>query len=276
MMDAANIQYYQDQLIEYLKSTKLYRYADDAKIQKMVDAIEVDLLKVIQTNLHVDLQTVYEFLAKEDLKSLINETNRGKSLAAQNEQTDGLLRDAMSFYLGYLGSNKHPLSEKEKKKRKKNPSKDSAPKNQVPDANGEDTTTTQNPETLEAKTKIPEPKEYDKLEGAKHQETVTRYERDRDNRKDCIAHFGYVCQVCGLNFEEAYGELGKEFIEVHHLHPVSQGECKVYPIEDLVPLCSNCHSMIHRMDDVSDWKGLKEIYLANKSRQTKNADKSDR
>ena len=275
-MDAANIQYYQDQLIEYLKSTKLYRYADDAKIQKMVDAIEVDLLKVIQTNLHVDLQTVYEFLAKEDLKSLINETNRGKSLAAQNEQTDGLLRDAMSFYLGYLGSNKHPLSKKEKKKRKKNPSKDSAPKNQVPDEKGEDTTTTQNPETLEAKTKIPEPKEYDKLEGAKHQETVTRYERDRDNRKDCIAHFGYVCQVCGLNFEEAYGALGKEFIEVHHLHPVSQGECKVNPIEDLVPLCSNCHSMIHRMDDVSDWKGLKEIYLANKSRQTKNADKSDR
>lgn len=142
--------------------------------------------------------------------------------------------------------------------------------------NGEETTTTQNPETLKPKTQIPEPKEYDKLEGAKHQETVTRYERDRGNRKDCIAHYGYVCQVCGLNFEEAYGELGKEFIEVHHLHPVSQGECKVNPIEDLVPLCSNCHSMIHRMDDVSDWKGLKEIYLANKSRQTDDADKSDR
>lgn len=276
MMDATNIQYYKDQLIEYLKSTKLYRYADDAMIQKMVDAIEVDLLKVIQTSLHVDLQTVYKFLAKEDLKSLINETNRGKSLAAQNEQKDGLLRDAMSFYLGYLGSNKHPLSEQEKKKRKKNLSKDLTLNNQVPNMNGEETTTTQNPETLKPKTQIPEPKEYDKLEGAKHQETVTRYERDRGNRKDCIAHYGYVCQVCGLNFEEAYGELGKEFIEVHHLHPVSQGECKVNPIEDLVPLCSNCHSMIHRMDDVSDWKGLKEIYLANKSRQTDDADKSDR
>ena len=100
----------------------------------------------------------------------------------------------------------------------------------------------------------------DKLEGAKHQETVARYERDQGNRKACIAHYGYVCQVCGMDFAKTYGELGKEYIEVHHLHPVSQGERKVDPIEDLIPLCANCHSMIHRLEDVSDWKGLKQKY----------------
>jgi 5-methylcytosine-specific restriction protein A len=107
----------------------------------------------------------------------------------------------------------------------------------------------------------PEPETYDKLEGAKHQDTVTRYERDRGNRKACIAHYGYVCQVCEMDFAKTYGDLGKEFIEVHHLHPVAQGERNVNPITDLIPLCSNCHSMIHRQEDVSDWNGLREKYL---------------
>ena len=49
-MDTSNKQYYQEQLIEYLKSTTRYRNADNTKVQKIVDAIEFDLLKVIQTN----------------------------------------------------------------------------------------------------------------------------------------------------------------------------------------------------------------------------------
>ena len=64
-----------------------------------------------------------------------------------------------------------------------------------------------------------------------------------------------------MYFAKTYGDLGKEFIEVHHLHPVSEGVREVNPVEDLIPLCSNCHSMIHRQEDVSDWKGLREKYL---------------
>ena len=64
-----------------------------------------------------------------------------------------------------------------------------------------------------------------------------------------------------MNFEQVYGELGKDYIEVHHLHPVSQGERQVNPIEDLIPLCSNCHSMIHRLEDVSDWRGLQSKFI---------------
>ena len=76
-MDTSNKQYYQEQLIEYLKSTTRYRNADNTKVQKIVDAIEFDLLKVIQTNLNVNLQVVYDFLDKDALEELINETNRG-------------------------------------------------------------------------------------------------------------------------------------------------------------------------------------------------------
>lgn len=250
MMDPSNIQHYKEQLIEYLKSTTCYRNADNTKVQKIVDAIEFDLLKVIQTNLNFNLQVVYDFLDKDALEELINETNRRRSLSARNEQSEGLLRDAIHFYLGYLGSKKHPLAEKEKKGSKKKTPKESTPSHEDPE--------------VDAKTAISEPEPYDKLEGKKHEASVTRYERDRGNRKKCIAHYGYVCQVCLMNFEQVYGELGKDYIEVHHLHPVSQGERKVDPIKDLIPLCSNCHSMIHRQEDVSDWEGLRDKYLEKK------------
>jgi 5-methylcytosine-specific restriction protein A len=229
-METSIEQYFQKQLIEYLKSTRRYRSADDTKVQKMVDAIEVNLLRTIHVNINDDLQVIYDFLDKESLEELINETIVGRSLAAQNEKSGGLLRDSMYYYLGYLGSKKHPLAERNKKGGKKNKEK----------------TQQKSTPTVTVKPVISEPEPYDKLEGKKHETSVTRYERSQGNRKDCIAHYGYVCQVCGVNFEQTYGAIGKDFIEVHHLYPVSQGERQVNPIEDLIPLCSNCHSMLHR------------------------------
>lgn len=78
------------------------------------------------------------------------------------------------------------------------------------------------------------------------------YERNQDARKACIAHYGCKCAICGFDFEKVYGEIGKDFIEVHHIVPVHErkGEYKVDPIRDLRPLCSNCHSMIHRRNPV--------------------------
>ena len=245
-MNPPNTQLYKEKFIEYLKSTKHYRIADDTKIQQIVNATEIDLLNVIQTNLNVCLQDIYDFLNKDALNDLINETNRGRSLSLRNELSGGLLRDAMNYYLGYLSSKKHPLAEKELKDRKKN-NKENVRQNNSSEA--------------EIRPEISEPEPYDKLEGKKYEASVTRYERNQGKRKECIAHYGYVCQVCEINFEQTYGEIGRNFIEVHHLHPVSQGERQVNPIEDLIPLCSNCHSMIHRQEDVSDWRGLKEKYL---------------
>lgn len=75
-----------------------------------------------------------------------------------------------------------------------------------------------------------------------------QYERNPINRKLCLMLKGYKCAVCGFDFEQFYGPLGKNYIEVHHLIPVSMmgPNYQVDYSKDLVPLCSNCHSMVHR------------------------------
>ena len=60
-------------------------------------------------------------------------------------------------------------------------------------------------------------------EGAKKTVVVNKYERDPAARNMCIAKWGVrCCSVCGFNFEERYGALGKGFIHVHHLKPLSE------------------------------------------------------
>lgn len=85
-------------------------------------------------------------------------------------------------------------------------------------------------------------------EGAQINVIVNRYERSQINRQACISIYGNKCQICGFDFGEKYGAEGEGYIEVHHITPVSQlGDgYLVNPVKDLIPLCSNCHSMIHR------------------------------
>ncbi|WP_203258122.1 HNH endonuclease [Hyunsoonleella ulvae] len=85
-------------------------------------------------------------------------------------------------------------------------------------------------------------------EGTPNQVRITKYERNPHARNKCIEHYGLSCSVCEFNFEDEYGELGKNFIHVHHLKQVSDigKEYKVNPIVDLRPVCPNCHAMIHR------------------------------
>lgn len=85
------------------------------------------------------------------------------------------------------------------------------------------------------------------IEGATSTVLVNRYERNAAARSKCIAHYGVQCFVCGFNFESRYGELGKGYIHVHHIVPLAQtrGEYEVDPIKDLLPVCANCHAMIH-------------------------------
>ena len=90
--------------------------------------------------------------------------------------------------------------------------------------------------------------EREYAEGAVHQVQVNSYERDRAARRACINHYGPACTICGFVFEEHYGAIGEGYIHVHHLVPISDiGEnYRVDPIEDLRPICPNCHAMIHR------------------------------
>jgi 5-methylcytosine-specific restriction protein A len=87
-------------------------------------------------------------------------------------------------------------------------------------------------------------------EGAKTRVEVNRYERNPVNRAACIAIRGSICGACGLDFGRTYGSLGTGYIEVHHIVPVSKmvAGYLVDPARDLVPLCANCHAMVHRRD----------------------------
>ncbi|MEV4536255.1 HNH endonuclease [Asanoa sp. NPDC049518] len=85
-------------------------------------------------------------------------------------------------------------------------------------------------------------------EGAVTRVLVNRYERDRAARAASIAYHGTTCRVCGFNFEAQYGELGRDFVHVHHIREISVlgPGYQVDPKRDLIPLCANCHAMAHR------------------------------
>ena len=85
-------------------------------------------------------------------------------------------------------------------------------------------------------------------EGRKSELTLTKYERNPINRKICLSAKGYTCSVCGFNFLDTYGEIGKDTIIVHHNEMVSQmgDDYVVKPIEELDPVCPNCHLIIHK------------------------------
>ncbi len=86
-------------------------------------------------------------------------------------------------------------------------------------------------------------------EGTAISVTVNKYERNPKARKKCLDHFGVKCKVCDLSFAARYGvELGAGFIHVHHIVPLSKiGKgYKVDPVKDLVPVCPNCHAMLHK------------------------------
>jgi len=85
-------------------------------------------------------------------------------------------------------------------------------------------------------------------EGTVTQVLVNVYERDPRARAACLKHYGCRCAVCDLSFEERYGPLGKAFIHVHHKKPLASvgAGYTVDPLIDLVPVCPNCHAMLHR------------------------------
>lgn len=87
-----------------------------------------------------------------------------------------------------------------------------------------------------------------RLEGAAHDVVVTKYERNPLNRALCIMANGCFCNICGFDFEKHYGDIGRGFIHVHHIRPVStyDGPVEIDPVKDLIPVCPNCHAMLHQ------------------------------
>lgn len=99
------------------------------------------------------------------------------------------------------------------------------------------------------------------LEGMANQVIQKKYERNPKARIACLQHYGFSCSVCGFNFEEQYGSLGKYFIHVHHIIPISMigKQYIINPVKDLRPVCPNCHAMLHKREPQLTIEELKKI-----------------
>ena len=115
------------------------------------------------------------------------------------------------------------------------------------------------------------PVDDEKPEGYAEGKVITieskRYERNRLNRKLCVEARGYRCAICGFDFEEKYGILGSQFIHVHHVVPVSKlgPNYIIDPLKDLIPVCPNCHAMLHRRNPPFSPQELVKVIQDNQS-----------
>lgn len=114
-------------------------------------------------------------------------------------------------------------------------------------------------------TETPHPEELPESaslwEGATTTIHVNRFERNSKLREKCVQEWGYECRVCGFDFYATYGEIGQGFIHVHHV--VSLAKCRdaheVDPVKDLIPVCPNCHAMLHRGRDAAKPRTVKKL-----------------
>ena len=92
-------------------------------------------------------------------------------------------------------------------------------------------------------------------EGHLRRVLVNAYERNPEARAICIAAAQKAdpdgklrCGICSFCFQDVYGELGHDYIHVHHRVPIATigKEYKIDPLHDLEPVCPNCHAMLHR------------------------------
>lgn len=88
-------------------------------------------------------------------------------------------------------------------------------------------------------------------EGAKQTVVVNKYERNPAARAKCLAIHGMRCKICEMSFAETYGYFAKDFIHVHHLTPLHQisESYEVNAETDLIPVCPNCHAMLHKTEN---------------------------
>lgn len=98
-------------------------------------------------------------------------------------------------------------------------------------------------------------------EGGVFMMITKRYERNLKNRKLTVAIHGYKCKACGLLMSDKYGPVAKEFIEVHHLTPLSELKIGklVDPKQEMVPLCPNCHRVVHRRNPAYTLEEIQEF-----------------
>lgn len=94
---------------------------------------------------------------------------------------------------------------------------------------------------------VAENTQSERLEGSLIQVNATAYERDPKLRTECLRIHGTACKICGFNAAAVYGTEFADRIHVHHINPLSEVKAshEVNPKTDLIPVCPNCHMILH-------------------------------
>lgn len=83
-------------------------------------------------------------------------------------------------------------------------------------------------------------------EGQRASREATYFARNAKLVRAAKVHHGTSCQACGFNFAEFYGDLGQDYIEVHHKRQMAEDKVRSTTVDDVDVLCANCHRMVHR------------------------------
>ncbi|MDL2199385.1 DUF3578 domain-containing protein [Halopseudomonas aestusnigri] len=81
---------------------------------------------------------------------------------------------------------------------------------------------------------------------------------------------GCTCEICGISFSDVYGPIGANYIEAHHLKPISSIKgmrVEMNPRDDFAVLCSNCHRMLHRSGLVDDIESFKREHYRGRAKE---------
>lgn len=70
----------------------------------------------------------------------------------------------------------------------------------------------------------------------------------------------YMCEVCGMSFEEVYGKIGRGYIIAHHKNPIGgRRRSSKTTMDEIALVCSNCHDMLHRKNPPMDVEELRNL-----------------
>lgn len=216
-------------------------------VESFVSFSEVELVAFIRKYESANFSTIYECLDHNFYDRVRDRIATNREMAAMDEEAELMYSIHLKTYSQFLESK----SFQNLFKRKINL-----------EGNGKISKSQLKPEIP----KFREETEGERKHITKEMEVIRR---NPQLRQQCISRYGYQCQCCGMNFAEIYGKaLGANFIEVHHLKPISTFETDGIPedfVENLVPLCSNCHSMIHHIEQSEHpLRELREAYKGAK------------
>jgi len=237
---------YHNKFLLYLESTHRFNEVD---CNKLIEFAERQMPAFLQSNGYPDFDDLYSNLSQSFWDGIV--TDGLPNSTEEEREYAHMVMTSVKFIKGFIkfderADYKRLFAEKLKKEQQR-----TAQQNQSGQTNIVDNAQ-------------PEDANQPRKEGTPTQVSVTKYERNPEDRKKVLERDNYECQVCHMKFIETYGEIGKGYIEVHHLYPVcNMGENYQFdpldPEKGLVCLCSNCHSMIHRGGHYEEIDGERQM-----------------